>query len=231
MQDALGEFVGQAACTLATCSAATPALIAFVCHPLPTSMHGSVAFRVCSSFSSHMKTPDASPRHSRGTRREAWAGGAALRVARLAPRDASPFGYLLALSGRRVPGSAFLALDEFRRTKGFWILLQRIKVWVTGRGGFEDVWGHTRFIPCPGCQRDRYFIAGQPAPAPHLAHQKGCATLRIVLVTVPRVSRSCEHSPEGFDLNLLPLNFKMGRTGLLDCCHEMFRRAGKPPTT
>ena len=29
------------------------------------------------------------------------------------------------------------------------------------------------------------------------------AALRIVLVTVPRVSRSCEHFPDGFDLHLL----------------------------
>jgi len=38
--------------------------------------------------------------------------------------------------------------------------------------------------------RDWYFIAEQPAPAPHLAHAEGYAALRIVLVTVPRVSRS-----------------------------------------
>ena len=37
-------------------------------------------------------------------------------------------------------------------------------------------------------QRDWYLIAEQPAPAPHLAHPEGCAALRIVLVTVPRVS-------------------------------------------
>ena len=43
------------------------------------------------------------------------------------------------------------------------------------------------------CQRDGYFIAEQPAPAPHLAHPEGCAALRIVLVTVPCVSRACEH--------------------------------------
>jgi hypothetical protein len=48
-----------------------------------------------------------------------------------------------------------------------------------------------------------YFIAAQTAPAPHLAHLKGCAALRIVLVTVPRVSRSCERFPDGFDLHLL----------------------------
>ena len=51
--------------------------------------------------------------------------------------------------------------------------------------------------------RDWYFIAEQPAPAPHLAHQEGCAALRSVLVTVPRVSRSCEHFSGGFDLHLL----------------------------
>ena len=32
---------------------------------------------------------------------------------------------------------------------------------------------------------------------------EGCAALRIVLVTVPRVSCSCEHCPDGFDLHLL----------------------------
>ena len=37
-------------------------------------------------------------------------------------------------------------------------------------------------------QRDWYFIAEQPAPAPHLAHPEGCAALLIVLVTVPRVN-------------------------------------------
>jgi len=42
-------------------------------------------------------------------------------------------------------------------------------------------------------QRDWYLTAVQPAPAPHLAHPEGCAAPRIVLVTVPRVSRSCEH--------------------------------------
>ena len=53
-------------------------------------------------------------------------------------------------------------------------------------------------------ERGWYFIAEQPAPAPHLAHPKGCAVPRIVLATVPRVSRSCEHFPDGFDLNLPP---------------------------
>ena len=52
----------------------------------------------------------------------------------------------------------------------------------------------------PGLQRDEYFIAEQPAPAPHLAHPEGCAAVRIVLVTVPRVSRSREHFLDGFDV-------------------------------
>ena len=51
--------------------------------------------------------------------------------------------------------------------------------------------------------RDWYFIAERPAPAPHIAHPEGCAALRIVIVTVPRVSRSCGHFPDEFDLNLL----------------------------
>ena len=49
---------------------------------------------------------------------------------------------------------------------------------------------------------DWYFIAEQPAPAPHLAHSEGCAALRIVLVTVPRVSRFREHFSDGLDLHL-----------------------------
>jgi hypothetical protein len=47
------------------------------------------------------------------------------------------------------------------------------------------------------------FIAEQPAPSLHPAHPEGCAALRIVLLTVPRVSRSCEHFPDGFGLHLL----------------------------
>ena len=47
-------------------------------------------------------------------------------------------------------------------------------------------------------RRDRYFIAEQPVPAPHLAHPEECADLRIVLVVI----RSCEHFPDGFDLHL-----------------------------
>jgi hypothetical protein len=39
---------------------------------------------------------------------------------------------------------------------------------------------------------DWCFIAEQPAPAPHLAHPERRAALRIVLVTVPRVSHFCE---------------------------------------
>ena len=52
-------------------------------------------------------------------------------------------------------------------------------------------------------ERDLYFCAEQPAPAPHLAHPEGCDALRILLVTVPRVSRACQYFPDGFDLHLL----------------------------
>ena len=48
-------------------------------------------------------------------------------------------------------------------------------------------------IPVLSAERDWYFNAEQPAPAPLLAHPEECAAPRIVLVTVPRVSRSCEH--------------------------------------
>ena len=57
----------------------------------------------------------------------------------------------------------------------------------------------------PPSERDWYFIAEQPAPAPHRAHPEGCAALRIVLVNVPRFGRSCEH---GFDLHLPPFKYR-----------------------
>ena len=41
---------------------------------------------------------------------------------------------------------------------------------------------------------DWYVVAEQSAPAPHLAHPEGRVALRMELVTVPRASRSCEHS-------------------------------------
>ena len=47
-------------------------------------------------------------------------------------------------------------------------------------------------------ERDWYLIVEEPAPASHLAHPEGCAALRIVLLTVPRVSRACEHFPDAF---------------------------------
>ena len=50
------------------------------------------------------------------------------------------------------------------------------------------------------------FITEQPASAPHLAHPEECAAIRIVLVTVSRVSRSCELVPDGFD----PLPLRVG---------------------
>ena len=50
-------------------------------------------------------------------------------------------------------------------------------------------------------ERYWYFIAEKPAPAPHLAPPEGCAALRIVLVAVPHVSRSCKHFPEALRLH------------------------------
>ena len=54
-------------------------------------------------------------------------------------------------------------------------------------------------------RRDWCLIAEQPTPTPHLAHSEECAALRLVLVTVPRGSRSCENFLDGFDLHLLHL--------------------------
>ena len=67
----------------------------------------------------------------------------------------------------------------------------------------RHAWEQSRLL------RDCYFIAEQAAPAPHLAHPEGCAALRILLVTVPRASRSCEHFPDGFDLHLLPFTERL----------------------
>ena len=64
-------------------------------------------------------------------------------------------------------------------------------------------------VSCQISKRDWYFIAEQPAPAPHRARPEGCAALHIVLVTVPRVSRSCEHFPDRFDLHLPWLTFQL----------------------
>ena len=41
-----------------------------------------------------------------------------------------------------------------------------------------------------GKSRNWYFIAEQPAPAPHLAHPKECAALRFVLGDKVEVERS-----------------------------------------
>ena len=40
-------------------------------------------------------------------------------------------------------------------------------------------------------------------PSLHFVHAEACTALRIVLVTVARVSRPCENFPDGFDLHLL----------------------------
>ena len=62
-------------------------------------------------------------------------------------------------------------------------------------------------------ERDWYFIAKQPAPAPHLHIQRdGRATLRIVIVTLPCVGRSCEHFSDGFHLHLQQTRATRGLT-------------------
>ena len=65
--------------------------------------------------------------------------------------------------------------------------------------------GRPHTVPASLHQRDWYFIAEQPAPAPHLARPEGRAALTHVLIAVPRVSRSCELFPDGSDLLLLLL--------------------------
>ena len=54
-----------------------------------------------------------------------------------------------------------------------------------------------------GSEERLVFYCRNPASAPHLAHPEGCAAVRIVLVTVPRVSHTREHFPVRFDLRLL----------------------------
>ena len=76
---------------------------------------------------------------------------------------------------------------------GKWILSgssdELVKIWdvVTGAQVRSTV---------EGASRDRYFIAEESAPALLLVRSEGCASLRIVLDTVPRVSRFCEHFSE-----------------------------------
>ena len=57
--------------------------------------------------------------------------------------------------------------------------------------------------------RDWYSIAEQAAPAPHLAHPRECAAFCIALATVPRIRCSCEHFPDGFDLQLLRVHLML----------------------
>ena len=52
-------------------------------------------------------------------------------------------------------------------------------------------------------ERDWYYVAELSAPVPHLVSPKGRAALRILLLTVPNGSRSCENFLDGFDLHLL----------------------------
>jgi len=85
--------------------------------------------------------------------------------------------------------------------------------------GDEGEWG-----------RDWYSIAQQPAPAPHLARPEARAALRIVLMTVPRVSRSCEHFPEGFDPHLLPRQVTQNLSTAYKCLGQVLwvSQPGRP---
>jgi hypothetical protein len=51
--------------------------------------------------------------------------------------------------------------------------------------------------------------AKQPVPALYLALQERRAVLDIVLVTLPRVSRSRENFPDEFDLHLQQVPYKV----------------------
>ena len=83
----------------------------------------------------------------------------------------------------------------WRRLERMWRLRRRRGGGVRGRQRSWRLFTHR-------CE-DWYLIAEQPALTPHLAHPERCAALRIVLLPVPCVSRSCEHFPDGFDLHLL----------------------------
>ena len=69
--------------------------------------------------------------------------------------------------------------------------------------------------------------------APHLARPEGCAGLRIVLVNVPRVSRSRENVQDGFDLHLLQpsvqvwLVFPLGRRSDNACKYQYVYGKGR----
>jgi len=93
--------------------------------------------------------------------------------------------------GVKLPRAA-LWLPEW--SKGYWSHCPRQGC---TSGGWWEARGHATPSPSAGtpplscgacgardwCFRDLYFIAEQPAPAPHLAHPEGCAALSIVLVT------------------------------------------------
>ena len=63
---------------------------------------------------------------------------------------------------------------------------------LSSRKGARSLHENVRQTRSSPCKRDWFLIAKQAAPAPHLARPEGCAAPRIVLVTVPHVSRSCE---------------------------------------
>ena len=55
--------------------------------------------------------------------------------------------------------------------------------------GLHRAW--TKYVNLRVVKRLMYFIAEQPAPAPHLAHPEECAALRIVLAAL-RIVQGCD---------------------------------------
>ena len=100
-------------------------------------------------------------------------------------------------SGSRLQGRAWRTRDPSAATLPAWSL-QACEYPI------NSILEHTG----PGAQRDWYCNAEEPAPAPHLAHPERCAALSIVLVTVPRLSRSCQHFSDGFHLRLLQQGYR-----------------------
>ena len=80
-------------------------------------------------------------------------------------------------------GSAFINSKHLRRDGRIVLKAHRLSHHSTVDSCITQLW----------TESDWYSIAERPAPAPRLANPEGCAALRILLITVPRVSRSCEH--------------------------------------
>ena len=102
----------------------------------------------------------------------------------------SPKGLVVRLRDARDGGSASMSSELLRRYGRIVFKAHRLLHHSTRDSCIAQLW----------TESDWYSIAEQPAPAPHLTNPEGCAALRIVLVTVPRVSRSCEHLRTGVSI-------------------------------